>query len=162
MIRTPISASVVESMHPMEPEPRPVVAVGRVNEDINRHRRRRSVVDGARRWWRVIVSRRGSAVTLNHLGAGVRAQNRAECEDRRYYENNFLRHDRISLLLSGRLNPTSTAKLRRSRDISYRLLVCEPAPGVRSSAAMDAVFISYSLPVNFRIKAGTSERSRSK
>src|SRR5437660_9973657 len=105
MIRTPISASAVESMHPMEPEPRPIVAVGRVNEDVNRHRRR-SVVDGARRWRRVIASRRGSGVTLCHLGAGGRAQNCAECEDRGYYENNIIRHDRIYLQLSRRLNAT--------------------------------------------------------
>ena len=28
--------------------------------------------DRTRRWWRIIVSRRGGAVRLNHIGAGVR------------------------------------------------------------------------------------------
>ena len=33
----------------------------------------RNINNGARRWWRVIVSRRGCAVRLNHIGAGVGA-----------------------------------------------------------------------------------------
>src|SRR5438874_9226056 len=112
MMRTPINVAAVESVGTVEPEPRPVIAIGRI-DDANR--RRRSVVDRTR--WRVIVSRRGSAVRLNHLGARVRAQSRPkrECEHYHCYHNKFLHHDRISLLLFGRLNPTVTPKLLKNR-----------------------------------------------
>ena len=41
------------------------------DEDAETHWR--NVHDRSRRWWSVIVSRRGCAVRLNHLGAGVQA-----------------------------------------------------------------------------------------
>ena len=118
-MRTPISVSAVESVGTVDSKPRPVIAIGRVDDDANR--RRRSVVDRARRRRRVIVSRRGSAVRFNHLGAGVRAQSRPkrECEHHQRYHNKFLHDDRISLLLFGRLNPTVTAKLLKDRRASF-------------------------------------------
>ncbi len=118
MMRTPISVSAVESVRAVNAEPRPVQAIGRVDDDADR--RRRSVVNRARRR-RVIVSWRGSAVRFNHFGAGVRAQSRPkpECEHHQCHHNNFLFHDRISLLLFGRLNPTVTAKLLNNRRLSW-------------------------------------------
>lgn len=70
MMPPPIAVSAVEPMRTEEPEPRPV-AKGRINDNPNRWRR--SVVDPARWWRRIIVSRRGSRVGFNHLSPGVRA-----------------------------------------------------------------------------------------
>ena len=112
MMRTPVSVAPIESVATIDAKPRSVVAIGRGNDHANYWRW--SIEDRSRRWRRrVIVSRRGSAVRLNHLGAGVRAQSRCkpEYEYRQCYYNKFLSHDRISLLLLGRLNPRITAKL---------------------------------------------------
>ena len=110
MMGTPVTVPAVEMMRTVESEPRPVIAKGRINDDA--HRWRRSVVDRARWRRRIIVSRRRSRVRFNHLSPGVRASGRKpECEDHRYYQNNFLQHDRISLLLFRPLNPTISSKL---------------------------------------------------
>ena len=90
MIRTPINVSAVESVNA---EPRPVIAIGWENEDINR--RRRSVIDRPR-WWRVVVRLLRSVLRLHHLGASVRAR-RGRKPDRRYRQcnhNQFRPHDR--------------------------------------------------------------------
>ena len=39
MMRTPITVSAVESVGTVEPEPRPVTAIARVDDDANRRRR---------------------------------------------------------------------------------------------------------------------------
>jgi hypothetical protein len=92
VMRTPVAASAVISM--CITEPRPVIAIGRRNDDAN-YRRRWNVYDRARRRWRVPITRRG-AVRLNHLGAGVRAQSRSkpEREHRQCDHNNFVSHHR--------------------------------------------------------------------
>jgi hypothetical protein len=109
MMRTPISVSAVESVG--KPEPRPIIAIARGNDHGNYWRR--GVEDRARWRRRVIVSRCGSAVRLNHFSAGIRAQSRRkpECEHRQCYHNRFFYHDRLSLLLFRRLNPKITAEL---------------------------------------------------
>ena len=113
MIRTPKNVAAVE---PVDAEPRAVIPVGRKDEDINR--RRRSVVNGAWRR-RVIVSRRGSAVTVNHFGAGVRARSRCQtaCQDRQPNRTSFLPHDRC-LSVVHELNQPITAKLQNTRATS--------------------------------------------
>lgn len=110
-IRTPISVSAVKSVRTIEAKPWSVVAKARGNDHANYWRR--GVEDRARWRWRVIVRRCGSAVRLNHFSAGIRAQSKRkpECERRQRYHNKFFSHDRLSLLLFGRLNPGITAKL---------------------------------------------------
>src|SRR5437870_669016 len=87
------NASPVESADTEYPEPRPAKtkAEGRIDGDAKRRRR---VVDRGGR--RVIVSRRGTAVRLHHLGARIQARSRSkpECEDRQYRYIKFLPHDR--------------------------------------------------------------------
>ena len=90
------SVSPVESVAPVIPEPRPVIAIGRSNDDANHWSR--SVEDRARRRWRrVIVSRRGCSVRFNHLSPRVRThcRGKAECEDRQCCHNKFLPHDLV-------------------------------------------------------------------
>jgi len=82
----------VESADTENPEPRPTKtkAKGRIDGDAKRRRR---VVDRGGR--RVVVSRRGSAVRLHHLGARARARSRSKpkCEDRQYRYIKFLPHN---------------------------------------------------------------------
>jgi hypothetical protein len=75
----------------------------------------RNIYDRTRRRWRVIVSRRGCAVRLNHISTGVRAYRRAkpECEHRQCNNETFLSHNQIFLPLFRRFNPTMTRKLPR-------------------------------------------------
>src|SRR5689334_19107142 len=82
-VPTQKNVAAVESVNA---EPGAVITVGREKQNVNR--RPRSVVDRTRRGRRVVISGGGVAVTVNHFGAGVRAQCRAEpeCEDRRYYQ----------------------------------------------------------------------------
>ncbi len=110
-MRTPVSVSTIESVRTIEAKPWSVVAITTGNEYANYWRR--GVEDRARWWRRVIVRRRWSAVRLNHFSAGIRAHSRRkhECEHRQCYHNKFLPHERIFLLLFGRLNPGITAKL---------------------------------------------------
>jgi hypothetical protein len=111
MVPAPVTVPAVESAATEKPEPRSVVAIARPDEDAEANRW--NVYDRARRRWRrVIVSSRGSAVRLNHICAGVRAQNssKAECQHGHCYDEKFLSHD-VFLLLSGRLNPATIAKL---------------------------------------------------
>jgi hypothetical protein len=79
-VRAPMSRAPVESLGTKGAEPRSVEAIGRANNHANYWRPR--IEDRSRRWWRVIVRRPGSAVRLNHFGAGIRAPNRckAQCE----------------------------------------------------------------------------------
>src|SRR5437870_3370760 len=131
MMRTPMSVSAVESVGTVEPEPRRVIAVGRMDDD-DANRWRRSIEDWARWWRRVVVSRRWSVVRLNHLGAGVQARStpKPECEHRQCSHKNFLSHSRIFLLLFGRLNPTIIVRLlknRRPRGIRSRHVLCTAA-----------------------------------
>jgi hypothetical protein len=122
MMRTPVAVSPMEPMPTVEPEPRPIIAKRRINDNANGCRR--SVVDRAR--WRrcIIVSRRRSRVRFNHLSPCDRAFSgrKPEFEYHGCDQNNFLLHDRISLLLFRRLNPTITAKLlktaHRSRQVN--------------------------------------------
>ena len=128
-MRTPVSVSTVESVCTIEAKPRSIVAIARGNDYANYWRR--GVEDRARWWRRVIVRRCGRAVRLNHFSAGVRAQSgrKPECEHRQCYHNKFLPHERIFLLLFGRLNPGITAKLPKE------LVPCPCSPGrVRSLA----------------------------
>ena len=113
-MRTPVSVAPVESVSTIAAEPRSVIAIARGNDHANYWRW--NIEDRSRRR-RVVVIRRGSTVRLNHLGSGIRAQNRPEpeCEHRGCYHNKFLPHDRISLLLFGRLNPRIIAKLLKNR-----------------------------------------------
>src|SRR6266480_2092308 len=111
-MRTPVSVAPIEAVGTIPPEPRSVIAIARANKHANYWRW--SIEDRSRRrWWRVIVRRPGSAVRLNHFGAGIRSRSRckAQCEHRGCYHNYFFFHDSISLLLLGRLNPTIIAWL---------------------------------------------------
>src|SRR6266496_2378204 len=130
-MRTPVSVSTVESVRTIEAKPWSVVAIARGNDYANY--RRRGVEDRARWWRRVIVRRCGSAVRLNHFGAGIRAQSRrkSECEHRQYYHNKFFFHDRLSLLLFRRLNSGMTAKLPKE----CVPCPCSPREYVRTQAA---------------------------
>jgi hypothetical protein len=124
-MRTPVSVSTIESVRTIEAKLWSVVAIARGNDYANYWRR--GVEDRARWWRRVIVCRRGSAVRLNHFSAGIRAQSRRkpECEHRQHYHNKFFSHDRLSLLLFGRLNLGITAKLPKE------LVPCVVANGLR-------------------------------
>jgi hypothetical protein len=69
IIRTPVSVSAVESVTTIDAIPLSVVAIGR--DDDHAKYWRWSIEDRSRRRRRVIVTRRGSVVRLNHFGAGI-------------------------------------------------------------------------------------------
>ena len=94
MMRTPISASPVESAGTIVPISRPVISIARGNHDI-KHRQRKRVEDRPRWRWREIVTGRGSAVRFHDLGAGIRAHSgsKAEYENRQCHYNRFFPHD---------------------------------------------------------------------
>jgi hypothetical protein len=132
-MRTPVSVSTVESVRTIEAKPWSIVAIARGNDYANYWRRD---VENRARWWRRIIVRRcGSAVRLNHFGAGIRAQSRRkpECKHRQCYHNKFLPHERTFLLLFGRLNPGITAKLPKE------LVPCLCLPG-RVRSLVDGTF----------------------
>ena len=111
---TPVGVSPVISM-PVVRAVTPAVIAIPGPDDHAEHRQRRSENDRTRRWRRrIVVIGRGCAVRLNHFGARIRPESgsQAECENRQCYYNKFLSHDRMSLLLFGRLNPTIIAKLQ--------------------------------------------------
>ncbi len=68
----PERVAAVESVATEKPEPRSVEAKGRTDGDADAYWRRRNVIHRARLWC-VIVTGRGSAIRLNHIGTGVRA-----------------------------------------------------------------------------------------
>src|ERR1700757_2014440 len=115
MAPAPVSVAAVESVATVESVSSSVVAITRADEDADANGRRRNKVHRARWWWRVIVIGRGSAVRLNHICAGMRAQSssKPQCEHRQCNDETFFSHDRIFLLLFRRFNPTMTAKLPR-------------------------------------------------
>jgi len=68
VMTAPESGAAVESASTVPPEPRSVEAIARSDEDAEANRW--NVYDRARRR-RVVVPRRGCAVRLNHIGAGI-------------------------------------------------------------------------------------------
>jgi hypothetical protein len=78
MVGAPITMAPVESVAMIRAEPRSVIAIARANKHANYWRW--SIEDRSRRWWRVIVRRPGSAVRLNHFGAGIGAWNRCKAQ----------------------------------------------------------------------------------
>ena len=68
----PISVAAIEPVTTIEAKSRTVITTKRWTDD-DAKANWRNIYDRARRWWRVIISRRGCAVRLNHIGAGVRA-----------------------------------------------------------------------------------------
>jgi hypothetical protein len=68
----PVSVAAVEPMGAIVAKSRTVITTKRwTDEDAEANWR--NIYYRARRWWRVIISRRGCPVRLNHIGAGVRA-----------------------------------------------------------------------------------------
>ena len=81
MMTAPVSVAAVEPVGTIETKSRTVITTkGRADDDADANWRNK--YDGPRRWRRVIVSRRGCAVRLNHICAGVRAlsSSKPECE----------------------------------------------------------------------------------
>ena len=105
----PESAAVEESGATEKSEPRSVEAIGRPDGDAEGNWR---TVYHRPRWRRVIVTRRGCALRFNHIGTSVRAwsSSKRECERRQCYQYKFFCHV-DSLVLSGGLNPATSAKL---------------------------------------------------
>lgn len=99
MVPAPIR-SAVEPMSAVIPISRPIIAVAWSEENAEPNRRK---IKGGTRWrrWRVIVTWRRCAVRLNHIRAGIRAQNRSEreCEHRQPHYETFLSHIEEFLLL---------------------------------------------------------------
>lgn len=115
MVLTPVSVSPVESVGPVVAEPRAVIAVPRTDDDAKHGRRNK---EDRARWRRrcIVVTGRGRTVRLNHFGAGIRPDSgsKTEREYHQCYHNNFVSHDRISLLSFGRLNPITSGKLPKN------------------------------------------------
>ena len=151
----------VESARTVIPEPRPVIAIGRRYYNAN-HWRRRNVEDRARRRC-VIVSRCGSSVRLNYLGAGNQAQSRSkpESEHRQCHHHKSLSRDRISLLLFGRLNPTITGKLPKNRQSAAKYLPrrdAKNAESIRSFAQIGSSKRLWRNPCKICVTCGATAR----
>ena len=72
VMSAPVSVAAIEPAAAVVTKSRTVITTKRwTDEDTEPNWRNK--YDRARRWWRVIISRRGCAVRLNHIGAGVRA-----------------------------------------------------------------------------------------
>ena len=86
MMTAPVSVAAVEPVATVEAKSRTVITTKRWTDD-DAEANWRNIYDRARRWWRVIVGRRGRAVRLNHICAGVRARNssKPECQHRQCY-----------------------------------------------------------------------------
>jgi hypothetical protein len=72
MMSAPVSVATVITVSTVVSKSRTVITTKRWTDD-HAEADWRNKYDRARRWWRVIVRRRGCAVRLNHIGAGVRA-----------------------------------------------------------------------------------------
>ena len=158
---TPVRMAPVESARTVIPEPRPVIAIGRRYYNAN-HWRRRNVEDRARRRC-VIVSRCESSVRLNYLGAGNQAQSRSkpESEHRQCHHHKSLSHDRISLLLFGRLNPTITGKLPKNRQSAAKYLPrrdAKNAESIRSFAQIGSSKRLWRNPCKICVTCGATAR----
>ena len=68
----PVSVAAVEPVATVVAKSRTVITTKRWTDE-DPEANWRDIYDRARRWWRVIVSRRGCAVRLDHIGAGIRA-----------------------------------------------------------------------------------------
>ena len=114
VMTAPVTAVPVEPVATVETKSRSVITTKRWTDD-DAEANWRNIYDRARRWWRIIVSRRGCAVRLNHISAGVRAKRGAKpkCEHRQCNNETFFPHDRLFLQLFCRFNPTMTMKLPR-------------------------------------------------
>jgi len=112
MMSAPVTAAAIEPAATIVTKSRTVITTKRRTEE-DPETNWRNIYDRAWRWRRVIVSRRGCAVRLNHVGAGVRAYRGAkpEGEHRQCNNETFLSHDPIFLQLFRRFNPTMTTKL---------------------------------------------------
>ena len=72
VMTAPVTVAAVETVATVEAKSRTVITTKRWTDD-DAEANWRNIYDRARRWWRIIVSWRGYAVRLNHIGAGVRA-----------------------------------------------------------------------------------------
>ena len=113
----PIRVSAVESAGAEVPVAPPVIAIPRTENNTNHWRRQEDW--SRRRGRRIVVTGRGRAVRLNHFGASIRSHNgsKTERKHRQCYHNKFFPHDRMFLLLFGRLNPMITAKLPKNSEV---------------------------------------------
>jgi len=131
--RAPVSGSAVKPTCAVISIPRPIIAIARAEEDAEANWRRRNVKDRTRRRWRrVIVTRRGSAIWLDHICSGVRAHraSKPECEYCQYYDDELFPHGCCPFLLFGRFNPSTAAKFpRKSRPaLSSQRIFCSGIP----------------------------------
>src|SRR5262245_53096354 len=93
MMPAPINVSSV-AVCSVKPVPRTIIAIGRTDDDADANGRNEK--HWARWWWRVIVTGRGSAVRLDHICAGIRAQScsKSEREHNQCHHETFLSHKR--------------------------------------------------------------------
>jgi len=68
-VSAPVSASTVVAMTTIKTVSASIITKARPEEDAEANGRNEK--HGSRPWWRVIITRRGSAVRLNHICAGV-------------------------------------------------------------------------------------------
>ena len=96
MVSAPVSIPAVVSVAAAKSVAASVIAKAWSEDDPNANWRNEK--HWAWRWWwwrRVIITGRGSAVGLNHIRAGVRAQSssKPECEHSQCHHETFLSHN---------------------------------------------------------------------
>ena len=154
MMWAPVSVSPIKSVGTVVAIAPTVIAVPRTDDDAKHGRRNKE--DRARRRWRcIVVTGRRRAVRLNHFGARIRPDSgsKTEREYRQRYYNKFFPHDRIFLLLFGRLNPIITAKLPKN----YRSVQLWPfvrMPGIAKPIAFKSAASNFAWSVVSSISGG--------